>query len=90
MKEIVGAVIFGVGFTNDPKLIIEAVESGTIKEFLDRKRIQFMVDAELGYEWRVLAQGPTFFCIAKDGSIHPPEARKQKGPCSTRGQTPAA
>lgn len=71
MKEIVGAMI-GTIITNDRRSIMAAVEAGTVREFLDRRRMQFMAACDLGENWRRMAAGPTLFCIDDDGNPQPP------------------
>jgi len=60
--EIVGAKI-GTIITNKRQLIVEAVEKGTITEWLTRQRMQFMAAADLGQNWTNMANGPTLFCL---------------------------
>lgn len=66
MKEIVGAKI-GTRITNDRRLIAEAVSNNTVTEFLDRARMRFMADMDLGRNWELMANGPTLFCMDDDG-----------------------
>lgn len=75
MKEIVGAII-GTNVTNDRKAIAQAVATETVTEFLDRARMQFMAQSDLGPHWEGMAQGPTLFCIDDKGEIHPPNGTK--------------
>lgn len=73
MKEIVGARI-GTIITNDRSAIADAVERGTLTEFLDRPRMAFMAALDLGIRWEQMAKGPTLFCLDKDNHVHPPNA----------------
>lgn len=71
IKEIVGAMI-GTKITNNPREIATAVESGTITEFIDRGRMEFMAACDLGQNWKRMAEGPTLFCVDDEYGIHPP------------------
>jgi hypothetical protein len=66
--EIVGARIGDV-ITNNPRIIADAVERNAVTEFLDRDRMRFMAAMDLGRNWVVMAEGPTLFCIDKNGKI---------------------
>lgn len=75
MKEIVAAMI-GTKITNNPRIIAEAVEHGTVTEFLDKRRMAFMAALDLGQNWQKLAEGPTFFCMDYEGNIYPPPTKR--------------
>jgi len=69
MKEIVGAKI-GIIITNNRKTIADAFERGAVTEWLDRKRMQFMADMDLGRNWELMANGPTLFYLDDEGKPH--------------------
>jgi hypothetical protein len=65
MIEIV-AVRIGSTITNDRKIISAAAKVGMISELLDRRRMQFMADADLGRRWENLAISPTLLLLDDD------------------------
>ena len=69
MREIVGAMI-GTRITNNRLEIINSHNNGTVTEFLDRARMQFMAVMDLGANWELMANSPTLFCIDKNGQAH--------------------
>lgn len=73
MKEIVGASI-GTTITNNRETIWDAYERGTITEWIDRQRMQFMAAMDLGRTWELMANGPTLFCLGHDGNPCAPNA----------------
>ena len=77
MKEIVGAMV-GTIITNDRRIIYEAVKQGTVKQFLDRKHMQFMAAMDLGQSWEEMANGPTLFCVDDDGNPQPPNMQQKE------------
>lgn len=76
MKEIVGAII-GTVITNDKNAIMAGIQAGTIKEFLDRRRMQLMAACDLGLQWENMANSPTLFCVDDKGVAHPREAARK-------------
>ena len=78
MKEIVGAKI-GTMITNNRQVISEAFEAGRVTEFLDRGRMQFMAAMDLGRNWKIMANGPTLFCLDDNGKPHAPNAKFNGG-----------
>lgn len=67
MKEIVGAIINGGTVTNSVAAIRVACERGTVDRFLDRRHMEFMAACDLGQNWRIMAEGPTLFCVDDNG-----------------------
>lgn len=65
--EIVGAVISGNIFTNDPVKIRGAAISGTITRFLPRDEMLFMSSFDLGMNWDNMARGKTLFILDNQG-----------------------
>jgi len=70
MKEIVGAKIGSI-ITNNRETIKYHFNQGTSMEWLDRHRMELMVNMDLGINWVSMAKGPTLFCLDDEGKPHP-------------------
>lgn len=66
MKQIVGVQI-GSKITNDPKLIVWALENNKVTRFLSRQEMQFMANCDLGKNWEIMANSRVLFCLDDDG-----------------------
>lgn len=91
MKEIIGAMVDGRFLTSDPRAIADAVETGRVTEWLDRRRMQFMAACDLGPKWGQLAESKTLFCLDDDGNPLPPNVQVKAAPAgrpATGGSEP--
>jgi len=60
-RQIVAAMLRGELVTNDAQKIASAIEAGADVRLLDRRHMAFMSSADIGVNWRRLAEGPTLF-----------------------------
>lgn len=70
MDEIVAARIGSI-VTNDTRIILAALENGTVNEFISRPRAQLVADCDAGKHWEALAEARTLFLMDMDtGAVH--------------------
>ncbi|MDH5183379.1 MAG: hypothetical protein OEX12_05760 [Gammaproteobacteria bacterium] len=68
MKEIVGAKI-GTKITNDPKIIMKALDQAKDIQWLERAHMKLMSSCDLGQHWDNMANGETLFKMTDNDEL---------------------